>query len=416
MKCLILGSGGREHALYWRLLNDGSASECFVAPGNGGIDEKYQVNMSMTDHTAILSFCLLHKIDFVIVGPEAPLVDGIVDKLEAAGLLVFGPSKDAAQLEGSKLFAKMIMEKYKIPTANHFDFVGSQKLLEFIETVKDYPLVIKLDGLAAGKGVGIPQNKDEAISFIKETVTDSTKVFVEEFLDGEEASILGISDGERVFPFIAAQDHKRAFDNDKGPNTGGMGAYAPAPVVNDDILEKVRQTVLQPVVDGMKKEGMPFKGILYAGLMIKGSDIKVLEFNTRFGDPEAQVLLPLLDGKLGDLLKAAALGKLTRDMLRFKKKHAMTVVIASGGYPGHYEKGKEITGLDKVSKDIIVFHAGTARKNGKIVSDGGRVLTVTAYGDTLADAQKTIYAEINKISFEKSFYRNDIGYRALKKG
>jgi phosphoribosylamine---glycine ligase len=310
----------------------------------------------------------------------------------------------------------MIMEKYNIPTAQHFDFVGPNKLLEFIETVTAYPLVIKLDGLAAGKGVGIPQNKDEAIAFIKETVTDLTKVFVEEFLDGEEASVLGISDGENVYPFIAAQDHKRVFDNDKGPNTGGMGAYAPAPVVNDDVLEKVRQTVLQPVVDGMKKEGIPFKGILYAGLMIKGNDIKVLEFNTRFGDPEAQVLLPLLDGKLGDLLKAAAQGKLTRDMLRFKKKHAMTVVIASGGYPGQYEKGKEITGLDSVSKEILVFHAGTDRKNGKIVTDGGRVLTVTAYGDTLADAQKIIYAEIHKISFEKSFYRNDIGFRALKQG
>jgi phosphoribosylamine---glycine ligase len=289
-------------------------------------------------------------------------------------------------------------------------------LLEFIETADEYPLVIKLDGLAAGKGVGIPQNKKEAIAFVKETVTDSTKVFVEEFLDGEEASILGISDGERVYPFIAAQDHKRAFDKDKGPNTGGMGAYAPAPVVNDDILEKVRLTVLQPVVDGMKKEGIPFKGILYAGLMIKNNEIKVLEFNTRFGDPEAQVLLPLLDGKLGDLLKAAAKGELTRDMLKFKKKHAMTVVIASGGYPGQYEKGKVIEGLDVVSKDIIVFHAGTSRKNGKVVTDGGRVLAVTAYGDTLADAQKTIYAEINKISFEKSFYRKDIGYRALKQG
>lgn len=416
MKCLVIGSGGREHALYWRLMTDGSCSECFVLPGNGGIKDEHRVNISPSDHAAVAEFCRKQNIDLVVVGPEVPLVEGIVDYLEAQGFTVFGPSKKGAQLEGSKLFAKMIMEKYHVPTAAHYDFKGIQALTEFVQKNETYPIVIKLDGLAAGKGVAIPQSKAEALEFIEKYVGKDTPVFVEEFLDGEEASVLSISDGERVFPFVAAQDHKRVFDGDKGPNTGGMGAYAPAPVVSDALLEKVRLEVLQPVVDGMKKEGIIFKGILYAGLMVKGDSFKVLEFNTRFGDPEAQVILPLLDVKLGELLMHAAKGTLTKEMVRFQKKHAMTVVVASGGYPDAYEKGKVITGLDQVSKDITVFHAGTAKKNDTVVSDGGRVLTVTAVGNTLADAKDKIYGEINKIHFDGSFFRKDIGYRALQRG
>jgi phosphoribosylamine---glycine ligase len=416
MKCLVIGSGGREHALYWRLTTDGSCSECFVLPGNGGIKDEHRINISPADHAAVADFCRKQKIDLVVVGPEVPLVAGIVDDLEAQGFTVFGPSQKGAQLEGSKLFAKMIMEKYHIPTAGHYDFKGAEALTSFVQKNETYPIVIKLDGLAAGKGVAIPQSKAEALEFIAKYVGKDTPAFVEDFLDGEEASVLGISDGERVFPFVAAQDHKRVFDGDKGPNTGGMGAYAPAPVVDDALLEKVRIEVLQPVVDGMKKEGIIFKGILYAGLMVKGDSFKVLEFNTRFGDPEAQVILPLLDGKLGELLTHAAKGTLTKEMVRFKKKHAMTVVVASGGYPDSYEKGKVITGLDQVSADITVFHAGTAKKNGEIVSDGGRVLTVTALGDSLSSAKDKIYREINKIKFDGSFYRKDIGYRALQRG
>jgi phosphoribosylamine--glycine ligase len=414
MRFLVIGTGGREHTLFWRLKTDGSASEVYALPGNAGIDEKFTVNISQSDKPKIAEFCREKKIDMVVVGPEAPLVEGLVDYLEMEGIPAFGPSQKAAMLEGSKLFAKMIMEKYKVPTASHHDFIGRDAVLAHIEKATTYPIVIKLDGLAAGKGVGIPQNREEAIAFISENVSLDTPVFVEEYLDGEEASVLGISDGERVFPFIAAQDHKRAFDHDQGPNTGGMGAYAPAPVVNDSLLEKVRELVLQPVIEGMKKEGTPFKGILYAGIMVKNNDIKVLEFNVRFGDPETQVILPLLDVKLGDLFMASVKGTLSRDMIRFKKAHAMTVVVASGGYPGRYEKGKVINGLDTVSNDIIVFHAGTARKDNMIVTNGGRVLTVTAVAGSLKEARDRIYREIDRISFDDAFYRKDIGYRALR--
>jgi phosphoribosylamine--glycine ligase len=414
MRYLVLGTGGREHAITWRLLNDGSASEVYVLPGNGGIDDAYRVNINPSDHAAIAAFCVGKKIDMVVVGPEAYLVEGIVDYLEAKKIPVFGPSRKAAQLEGSKIFAKMIMEKYKVPTAGHYDFIGPEKLLAYVENVKEYPIVIKLDGLAAGKGVCLPMSREEAVEFIKENVKDGTPVLVEDFLEGEEASVLGLSDGERVYPFIAAQDHKRVFDGDKGPNTGGMGAYAPAPVADAALLEEVRVKVLQPVVDGMKKEGTPFKGILYAGLMVKGREIKVVEFNVRFGDPETQVLLPLIDGKLGDLFKASIEGTLTPETMKFKNKHAITVVVASGGYPGSYEKGKEIHGLDKVPSDIIVFHAGTEKKDGKIVTSGGRVLTVTAVADTLSAARDSVYKGLEAVSFEKGFYRKDIAHRALK--
>lgn len=414
MKFLVLGTGGREHAIAWRLLDDGSASEVYVLPGNGGIDDKYRVNINPSDHAAIAAFCAEKKIDMVVVGPEAYLVEGVVDYLESKNIPVFGPSQKAAHLEGSKLFAKMIMEKYNVPTAGHYDFVGPEKLLAFVDTVKVFPIVIKLDGLAAGKGVCLPLNKAEAVAFIRENVKPGTPVFVEDFLEGEEASVLGLSDGDRVYPFIAAQDHKRVFDGDKGPNTGGMGAYAPAPVADAALLEDVRVKVLQPVIDGMKKEGTPFKGILYAGLMVKGRDIKVVEFNVRFGDPETQVLLPLIDGKLGDLFKAAIDGKLTPETMKFQKKHAITVVVASGGYPGSYEKGKEIKGLDKVPSDIIVFHAGTEKKDEKVVTNGGRVLTVTAIADSLKEARDRVYKGLEAISFDKGFYRKDIAHRALK--
>jgi len=413
MKYLVIGSGGREHAIAWRLLNDGSASEIYVAPGNGGIEDKYRVDIHADDFEGIRKFCNEKKIDLVVIGPEVPLVNGLADFLEDGGIRVFGPSKKAAMIEGSKLFAKRIMETYNVPTAGHWDFTGKKSLIEFIDKQEKYPLVIKLDGLAAGKGVAIPQTKEEALAFVEENVKSDSRVFLEEFLEGEEASVLSISDGVTVIPLVAAQDHKRVFDGDMGPNTGGMGAYAPAPVVTPERIKFIQEKVLQPVIDGMRSEGTPFKGILYAGVMISGDKITVLEFNARFGDPETQVILPLLDVKLGDLLNAAVDGKLNKFDLKFKKAHAMTVVVAAGGYPGSYEKGKVITGFDKVSDKLMVFHAGTANREGEILSNGGRVLNVTSIGSTLKEAQQNIYAEIGKLEFEGSFYRKDIGYRAL---
>lgn len=413
MKFLVIGSGGREHAIAWRLMNDGSAEKVFVAPGNGGIDPSQRVFINADNFEGLHGFCIDNKIDMVVVGPEVPLVNGIVDFFNSKNIPCFGPTQKAAMIEGSKLFAKRIMETYEVPTAGHWDFTGKSTLVEFMADQKGFPVVIKLDGLAAGKGVIVANSLNEAMEFIEENVKQDSKVFVEEYLDGEEASVLAISDGTTVLPLVAAQDHKRVYDGDKGPNTGGMGAYAPAPVVTPERLEFIRKNVLQPVIDGMRKEGIPFKGILYAGVMIGRDWIKVLEFNARFGDPETQVILPLLDVKLGDLLSAAVNGNLSSFNLRFKNSHAMTVVVAAGGYPGTYTKGDTITGLDKVSSNITVFHAGTETRDGSTVSNGGRVLNVTSTGETLADARNSIYSEIDKIHFNGSFFRKDIGYRAL---
>jgi len=415
MRYLVIGSGGREHTLAWRLLHDGSAKEVYVAPGNGGIKDAYRVDLSVDDFAGISKLCLEKKIDMVVVGPEAPLVGGIVDYLEKEKIPAFGPSAKAAMLEGSKLFAKSIMEKNNIPTGTHEDFIGKEKLVKYIEGTGEYPIVIKLDGLAAGKGVAIPENKNEALAFINENVGDNTKVFVEEYLEGQEASVIGIADGGSILTFVSSQDHKRAFDGDKGPNTGGMGAYAPAPVMTEALLQEVHRTVLQPTIDGMRKEGVPFRGILYAGLIVTGKGMKVLEYNVRFGDPEAQVILPLLEGRLGDYFAGALNGSLGKMKLIYQNKHALTVVMASGGYPGPYEKGKDIIGLDRVSDDIFVFHAGTRSDGGNIVTSGGRVLNVTAVGSSLQDARDRVYGEIEKISFDGAFYRKDIAHRALKK-
>ncbi len=413
MKYLIIGSGGREHTLAWRLLHDSSASEVFAAPGNGGFEKAYRTGIGMHDYKEIVSFCIKNKIDVVIVGPEAPLVDGIVDVLQENKIPVFGPTRQGAMLEGSKLFAKNIMEKNNVPTGRHNDFNDKNKILEYIESVTQFPIVIKLDGLAAGKGVGIPENKEEALAFVEKNVIDGATVFIEEFFDGEEASVIGIADGDDIVTFVSAQDHKRIFENDKGPNTGGMGAYGPAPIMTEERLQEVHDRVLMPTIRGMKQEGAPFKGILYAGLIMVNNEMKVLEFNTRFGDPEAQVILPLLEGKLGDVIESSLNGTIKNTQLTFKDQHAITVVMASGGYPGAYEKGKLITGLDAVSNDIIVFHAGTKEEDGKYYTNGGRVLNVTALGNTLQEARDKVYSEIDKISFEGAYYRKDIAHRAL---
>lgn len=414
MKYLIVGSGGREHTMAWRLLNDGSADEVYVAPGNGGTAKEFRLDISVDDHAAVEAACIDKKIDIVIVGPEAPLVGGMVDYLIDKKIPVFGPSQKAAMLEGSKIFAKSIMDKCGVATAMHEEFTGSKALLEYIDTIESYPIVIKLDGLAAGKGVGIPESRKDAVTFIEQNVKDDSRVFVEEYLRGEEASVLCISDGETIAPFVAAQDHKRIFNGDEGPNTGGMGAYAPAPVMNEERFGRVCTEVLQPVVDGMKREGTPFKGILYAGVMVDGEDIKVLEFNVRFGDPEAQVILPLMNEKLGDIIQGSISGNLRECNLTFKDATAITVVLSSGGYPGSYEKGKLISGLDNISDEIIVFHAGTKEEGSKYYTNGGRVLNVTALGNDFKDARKKVYSEIDKISFEGAHYRTDIGHHAMK--
>ncbi|MBP7734786.1 MAG: phosphoribosylamine--glycine ligase [Spirochaetes bacterium] len=414
MKYLVIGSGGREHTISWRLLHDGSAKEVYVAPGNGGIDPAFCVDLSIHDFPSIERLCINKKIDMVIVGPEAPLVDGIVDYLNDKKIPAFGPTRKAAMLEGSKLFAKYIMKKYEIPTAQHHEFNGKKELLSYIEQDIQYPVVIKLDGLAAGKGVGIPENRGEAMEFINATVSEDARVFVEDYIEGEEASVLCISDGTHIVPFVAAQDHKRVYDGDKGPNTGGMGAYAPAPVMTPERLDFVRDHILQKTIDAMREEGIPFKGILYAGVIVKGDDIKVLEFNVRLGDPEAQVIIPLMEGKLGDFIGAAVNGTLGSASLSFKPMHAITVVISSGGYPGAYEKGKPISGLDKAYENIIVFHAGTKFDNGAYYTNGGRVLNITALGRTLKEANDRVYRMINAISFDGAYYRKDIGHRALQ--
>lgn len=416
MKYLIIGSGGREHALYWRLLHDGSArqGDVYAAPGNGGIADNYRVNLKINDFPGIEKFCIDRKIDIVIVGPEAPLVNGLVDYLEQKKIPAFGPSKAGAMLEGSKLFAKTIMNKYKIPTAGHIEFYDKDELIKYIRSVKEFPIVIKLDGLAAGKGVGIPESTNEALEFIKATVKEDTKVFVEDFIEGEEASILGISDGNDVITLVSTQDHKRIYDGDKGPNTGGMGAYAPAPLVDNKKLSRIYEEILKPTITGMRKEGIPFKGVLYAGLIIKGNDLKVLEFNARFGDPETQVILPLLNEKLGGIIEKSINGGIKDYRISFKDKYAVTVVMSSGGYPDDYEKGKEISGLDDLSDNIIAFHAGTESRNGRLYTNGGRVLNITALGNDLMEAQNKVYSEIDKIKFDKAFYRKDIGHKALE--
>jgi len=415
MRFLIIGSGGRESVIAWRLMKDGSADEVYVLPGNGGIDKNFRVNIDIDDFTAIDKFCEDKKIDFIVVGPEAPLVAGLVDYLEEKGRKVFGPSKQAAQLEGSKLFAKSIMEKYDIPTAKYVNFDKKVDLLEYIKGVDDFPIVIKLDGLAAGKGVYLPENIEDALIFVEENVGENQSVFVEEFLDGEEASVLGICDGENVLPLVAAQDHKRIGEGDIGPNTGGMGAYAPAPVVTPERLNYIYENILKRTVDGMKKEGIPFKGVLYAGVMISGDKINVLEYNVRFGDPEIQVILPLLKNRLGDLFFAATENRLNEIDIQFEDKHTITVVMASEGYPGKYEKGREILGLDNLPDDIVVFHAGTKEENGKIYTNGGRVLNVTAMDSSLEGAREKVYSAIEKIKFKGAYFRKDIAHRAIKK-
>lgn len=425
MKILLIGGGGREHALAWKLAQSPKVESILAAPGNPGIAELPKcecVALNLDDLEKVADFAEDNGIDLTVVGPEATLVAGIADVFKRRGLPVFGPSKAAAQLEGSKAFSKELMAKYDIPTAFF-------KVCEDIETAKAYveekgaPIVVKADGLAAGKGVVVAMTKEEALAAIDDMMGDQifgnagARVVLEEFMEGEEASLLAFTDGKTVVPMIAAQDHKRIFDNDEGPNTGGMGTYAPAPVMTDVLRLKATERVLKPVVAAMAEEGTPYQGCLYAGLMINGDSVKVVEFNCRFGDPETQVILPLLDGDLADIMLACATGTLDEVEVAWHDKAAVCVVMASGGYPGKYENGKEITGLTEANADeaTVVFHAGTKAVDGKIVTAGGRVLGVTSVDKNIRDARDRAYAAVEKVKFDQVFYRKDIAWRALKR-
>ena len=425
MKILLIGGGGREHALAWKLAQSPKVESILAAPGNPGIAELPKcecVALNLDDLEKVADFAEDNGIDLTVVGPEATLVAGIADVFKRRGLPVFGPSKAAAQLEGSKAFSKELMAKYDIPTAFF-------KVCEDIETAKAYveekgaPIVVKADGLAAGKGVVVAMTKEEALAAIDDMMGDQifgnagARVVLEEFMEGEEASLLAFTDGKTVVPMIAAQDHKRIFDNDEGPNTGGMGTYAPAPVMTDVLRLKATERVLKPVVAAMAEEGTPYQGCLYAGLMINGDSVKVVEFNCRFGDPETQVIMPLLDGDLADIMLACATGTLDEVEVAWHDKAAVFVVMASGGYPGKYENGKEITGLAEANADeaTVVFHAGTKAVDGKIVTAGGRVLGVTSVDKNIRDARDRAYAAVEKVKFDQVFYRKDIAWRALKR-
>ena len=425
MRILLIGGGGREHALAWKLVQSPKVEKLYAAPGNPGMAllQKCEcINLNVDDLEGVADYAEEKSIDLTVVGPEAPLVAGLADVFKRRGLPVFGPSKAAAQLEGSKAFSKELMAKYNIPTAFF-------KICEDIKTAKAYveekgaPIVVKADGLAAGKGVVVAMTKAEALEAIDEMMGDhkfgaaGARLVLEEYMEGEEASLLAFTDGKTVVPMIAAQDHKRVFDGDEGPNTGGMGTYAPAPVMTDILRLKATELILKPVVEAMAKEGSPYQGCLYAGLMIKGDSVKVVEFNCRFGDPETQVVLPLLDGDLAEIMLACATGTLDKAEVAWHDKAAVCVVMASGGYPESYEKGKEITGLAAAEedKDVVVFHAGTKEAEGKIVTSGGRVLGVTAVDSSIKAARDRAYAAVEKIAFEKNFYRKDIAWRALKR-
>lgn len=425
MRILLIGGGGREHALAWKLAQSSKVEKIFAAPGNPGIGllNKCECIALDTDNLeGVADYAEEQSIDLTVVGPEAPLVAGLADVFKRRGLPVFGPSKAAAQLEGSKAFSKELMAKYNIPTAFF-------KVCEDIETAKAYveekgaPIVVKADGLAAGKGVVVAMTKEEALEAIDEMMADhrfgnaGARLVLEEYMEGEEASLLAFTDGKTVVPMIAAQDHKRIFDGDEGPNTGGMGTYAPAPVMTDVLRLKATEKVLKPVVAAMAAEGMPYSGCLYAGLMIKGDTVKVVEFNCRFGDPETQVVLPLLDGDLAEIMLGCATGTLDQVEVAWSDKAAVCVVMASGGYPGDYEKGKEITGLADADalNNVVVFHAGTKEADGKIVTSGGRVLGVTAVGSNIKGAHDLAYEAVEKIHFDKAFCRKDIAWRALKR-
>ena len=420
MKVCVIGNGGREHALAWRLSISPSVTKVYAIPGSAAMSdcaELVGIDWQQSDH--LINFLKDNQVDLVVVGPEAPLVAGLADILNKAEIPVFGPSKAAAQLEGSKVFAKDLMKKYNIPTAAYGVFHKVDEAKEFISQT-GAPIVVKADGLAAGKGVVVAMTIDEANAAVEDMLSGNrfgeagSTVVIEEFMEGEEASLLAFVDGKTVVPMIASQDHKRIFDGDKGPNTGGMGTYAPAPVLTDALRDEAMKTILEPMVAAMENEGMPYVGCLYAGLMITPQGPKVVEFNARFGDPETQVVLPLLDSDLGQIMMACATGTLTADMVKWKDSSAACVILASKGYPETSSKGDVIHGDIKQHDTTIVFHSGTKLIGDEYVTNGGRVLGVVGLGKDLRTALDRAYGRIEHIDFEGMQYRTDIGAKAFK--
>jgi len=419
MKILVVGSGGREHAILWKLKQSPRVTELFCAPGNGGISEIAEcVPINAMDIDGIVSFSKEKSIDMVVVAPDDPLAAGMVDALENAGIRAFGPRKNAAIIEASKVFAKNLMKKYNIPTADYETFSDSKLAFEYVKTAK-LPLVVKADGLALGKGVLICNTREEALNAVSTIMEDKKfgdagqKIVVEEFMTGPEVSVLAFTDGKTIVPMVSSQDHKRAYDNDQGLNTGGMGAFSPSRVYTEELQEECMKTIFIPTVKAMNLEGRPFKGVLYFGLMITADGPKVLEYNARFGDPETQVVLPRLETDLVEIFDAIIDEKLETINITWKKECAVCVIMASGGYPESYTKGYEITGLESVKKqkDIILFHAGTKKENEKFYTNGGRVLGVTAVGENIEAAREKAYMTVSAIHFENAHYRKDIGIK-----
>lgn len=423
MNVLLIGAGGREHALAWKLAQSTALGTLYCAPGNAGIGAVAQLaGLDVADHAAVAAFCKDKDIGLVVVGPEAPLVAGLADDLEAAGIAVFGPSKAASALEGSKGYTKDLCTEFGIPTAAYGRFTDAAAAKSYLAS-QTLPIVIKADGLAAGKGVVIAETRADAEAAVEACFEGAfgeagAEVVIEEFLTGEEASFFALVDGETALSLATAQDHKRAYDGDQGPNTGGMGAYSPAPVMTPALCDRVMDEIILPTVKAMKARGTPFKGVLYAGLMIQDGAPKLIEYNVRFGDPEAQVLVMRLKSDLLPALLATAEGRLGGMTLAWHEDPALCVVMAAKGYPGAYEKGTEIKGLDAASgsDDAVVFHAGTARDGDRILATGGRVLGVTARGADIAEAQARAYACVDKIDWPGGFCRRDIGWRAIKRG
>lgn len=423
MNILVIGSGGREHALAWKIAQSPRASKVFIAPGNAGCAEVGEcVDLDPANIPNLLRWAREHQIDFVVPGPEAVLVEGIVDAFRASGIKIFGPTKAAAELEGSKIFAKHLMRRHGIPTADYAVFDQYRAAEAYLAGRQDGPLVVKADGLAAGKGAIVCANHDEARQALRRCMIEKefgeagARVVIEELLRGEEISVMALTDGKTIAPLASAQDHKRVFDHDEGPNTGGMGAYSPVPFMTPDLLDTVIERILVPTVHAMNEEGRRFRGLLYAGLMVGPAGPRVLEFNVRFGDPETQVVLMRLESDLLSLLEAVVDGTLEEMELRWREEAAVCVVMASAGYPGPYEKGVEITGLEKAARrpSIQIFHAGTQKKRDRIVTSGGRVLGVTALGKDLSDAIEAAYAAVGDIHFEGAHFRRDIGQKALR--
>ncbi|WP_310621108.1 phosphoribosylamine--glycine ligase [Flexibacterium corallicola] len=422
MNVLLIGSGGREHALAWSFSKSPALSKLYIAPGNAGMNMLAEcIDLDTTDHDAVIQFCKLKAVSFVVVGPEAPLVDGLVDSLSKADIKAFGPTAAAAQLEGSKAFTKQMCQRAGVPTAKYGHFSTQEDAKQYIRQV-GVPIVIKADGLAAGKGVFIAMDMEQAMAAVEQCFDGAfgeagAEVVIEEFLEGEEASFFVLSDGENILPLATAQDHKRAYDGDQGPNTGGMGAYSPAPVMTTSLTQQVIDEIIKPTISDMKAQGMPFKGVLYAGLMITSEGPKLIEYNVRFGDPECQVLMMRLKSDLLPLLLASTEETLNEVEAEWYSEPAITVVMAAKGYPGTYEKGTKISGLDTVIGDEAtqVFHAGTKSNGGHLLSNGGRVLNITSRGKTVTQARDLAYKAIDQINWPEGFYRKDIAWRAIER-